>query len=604
MALATLTSADPLQLGRFTILARLGGGGMGIVYLAEDVDGTPAAVKVVKGELADDPDFRARFRREVEAGRRVSGRCAARYLDADVLARAPWLATEFVPGPTLHAEIHRNGPMGGARLAGLAAGLADALAAIHAAGLVHRDLKPANVLLAPDGPKVIDFGIALASDTTMLTSTGVLVGSPSYMSPEQARGAAVGPEADIFAWGSCIVFAATGAPPFGEGQAAGVLYRVVNDPADLGDLALDPVLAPLVSRALNKDPAMRPTPAELFHSLSAAIVPATAGRLGDAAELGPTIIMSATALAGLPIDATAILARTWVAPVDATAGETLLSDARDMRAALPPTKVAERRETERKRNRRNATLFGVAMVAAVVLLLVVFDPFGRSDNTLSIGERSSGGTSTSIADGAPSSLASVPGATQNGSLPPSAGGPDSTIATAAGGGAAGSTTVATGYPGVVGPGGPIEQSTTAPATTRGPNPTTTLVNGATTTQAPTTTTTPAQLTCSSFSADRTAQGQVVAPAFDRDYRVHFQLSRDPGAAGWVVTSDWVASAHATFTGTGTFGSHSYRLLNDTKTNNYAGSTDPHLEHPSTLIRIHLTVAGTEVCATSFTTPAS
>jgi hypothetical protein len=329
--LERLTRSDPLQLGRFTILARIGGGGMGTVYLAEDDKGGAAAVKVVRAELALEDSFRARFRREVEAGRRVSGNCTAKFLDADTFAPAPWLATEFVPGPTLHHEIYSHGPMTGARLVGLAAGLADALASIHRAGLIHRDIKPANIILANDAPKVIDFGVTAATDSTALTSTGALVGSPAYMSPEQARGGTgdVTPAADVFAWASTVVFAGTGAPPFGEGEAASILYRVVHDEPNLE--GVDPAILPFVAAALDKDPTRRPTPSELLSGLAVL------------AEGSPAAALAAPGTGFVPPpppSAERVLAATWRPPYTVVPpAEATLLEGRELRATVPLREV-------------------------------------------------------------------------------------------------------------------------------------------------------------------------------------------------------------------------------------------------------------------------
>jgi len=356
-----LTKLDPLELGRFRILARLGGGGMGNVYLAEADDGTPAAVKVIRAEWAKDPQFRARFRREVEAGRRVQNRCIARYLDADTFAASPWLATEFVPGPTLHHEVFAGGAVIGPRVVGLGAGLADALVAIHAAGLVHRDLKPANILLAPDAPKVIDFGISLAADATVLTTTGTLVGSPAYMSPEQAKGVRdVSPAADVFSWASCMTFASRGQPPFGEGEAAGLLYKVVHEGPDLAGLA--PALLPFVEAALDKDPANRPTALELVAGLTAVLEGVPAATL-VAPPGGPSRVLVLPTRA----DAARVLAATWSAdPHALTQAEQTLTEARELRDSLPP-----RAEERSRRDRIRAKRAVFASVLAVLVALVV-----------------------------------------------------------------------------------------------------------------------------------------------------------------------------------------------------------------------------------------
>ncbi len=364
MPLDRLTKLDPLQLGRFAILARLGGGGMGNVYLAEADDGTPAAVKVIRAELAQDTQFRARFRREVEAGRRVQNRCIARYLDADTFAAAPWLATEFVPGPTLHHEVFAAGPVIGPRVVGLGVGLADALVAIHAAGLVHRDMKPANILLAPDAPKVIDFGISLAADATALTSTGTLVGSPAYMSPEQARGIRdVGPAADVFSWASCMTFASRRQPPFGEGEAAGLLYKVVHELPDLNGLA--PALLPFVQAALDKDPDNRPTALELVAGLTAVLdgIPA-ATLVGPPTGGRASRVLAPVAAA----NAGRVLVATWTPDHRAVEeAEQMLAEAHELRASLPP-RAEERSRRDRIRAKR--AVFASMLIGLAAILVV------------------------------------------------------------------------------------------------------------------------------------------------------------------------------------------------------------------------------------------
>jgi len=230
---------------------------MGRVFLGVSAGGRPVAVKVIRAELASDPDFRRRFGREVAAARRVSGVFTAQVVDADVDGPAAWLATAYVPGPSLSEAIDDHGPLPTGSLLALAAGLAESLSAIHAAGVVHRDLKPSNVLLAEDGPRVIDFGISRAVESTALTQAGLVIGSPGFMSPEQAMGYAVGPPTDIFSLGAVLAFAATGQGPFGTGTTASLLYRVVH-----GSPGLEYVPAearPLIERCLAKDPGQRPT---------------------------------------------------------------------------------------------------------------------------------------------------------------------------------------------------------------------------------------------------------------------------------------------------------------------------------------------------------
>ncbi|MEV0620488.1 serine/threonine-protein kinase [Nonomuraea sp. NPDC050404] len=255
-------SDENQQIGPYTIMRRLGAGGMGIVYLARLGDAPPVALKVLRPG-ADD-DFRRRFTREVEAARSVARFCTAPVLDAGIDGETAYLVTEYVDGPDLAEVIRERGPMAGANLEALAVGVATALTAIHQAGVVHRDLKPANILLSTVGPRVIDFGIAQLV-TPDATKSATIVGTPAYMSPEQATGEQVTTASDVFAWGGVVVYAATGKAPFGVGGAPEVLYRVVHYAPDLGNL--DERLRPLVEQALAKDPARRPTPQQLLDRL-------------------------------------------------------------------------------------------------------------------------------------------------------------------------------------------------------------------------------------------------------------------------------------------------------------------------------------------------
>ena len=260
-----LRSEDPRQVGRYQLLGRLGAGGLGEVFLGQSPGGRLVAVKLIRGELAADREFRVRFAREVAAARHVSGMFTAPVVDADLDAPRPWLVTAYVPGPSLAEAVDTQGPLPLSSVLTLAAGLAEGLEAIHAEGMVHRDLKPSNVLLASDGPRIIDFGISRAADATALTRANIFVGSPGYMSPEQALGEEVGPASDIFSLGAVLTFAAVGAGPFGEGTVTTLLYRVAHDrPATDG---LPGQLRPLVERCLAKDPRMRPTPGEILTEL-------------------------------------------------------------------------------------------------------------------------------------------------------------------------------------------------------------------------------------------------------------------------------------------------------------------------------------------------
>ncbi|MEV0408196.1 PQQ-binding-like beta-propeller repeat protein [Actinoallomurus sp. NPDC050550] len=248
--------AVPSTVGPYELISPLGQGGMGSVYLARSRAGRLVAVKVIHAHLADDPDFRARFRREIASARRVSGAYTAPVLDADPDGSPPWFAAAYVPGPSLRDAVRRHGPLPEQTVRTLGAGLAEALAAVHAAGLVHRDLKPGNILLAADGPRLIDFGISRAVDDSALTATGVVLGSAGYMSPEQAAADRVEPASDVFSLGACLAFAATGRPPFGDGAVEALVYRVGREDPDM-DGVPDP-LRDLLSACLHRDPAQRP----------------------------------------------------------------------------------------------------------------------------------------------------------------------------------------------------------------------------------------------------------------------------------------------------------------------------------------------------------
>ncbi|GGT88434.1 serine/threonine-protein kinase [Actinomadura citrea] len=262
-----LAQGDPAEIGGYRILARLGAGGMGRVYLAGTQSGRKLAIKVVRPEFADDREFRRRFAQEVTAAQRVQNLYTAAVIDADLNGPMPWLATAHIPGPSLAAAVAESGPLPPSALPTLGAGVAEALQSIHRAGIVHRDLKPSNVLLADDGPRVIDFGIARAADATPLTRTGSVVGSPQFMAPEQVRGDAATTAVDIFAFGTLLHYAATGLSPFGEGDPQAVMFRIVQEAPRL-DRCPEP-LRPIIERCLDKDPANRPSDAELLDELTA-----------------------------------------------------------------------------------------------------------------------------------------------------------------------------------------------------------------------------------------------------------------------------------------------------------------------------------------------
>ncbi|MFD4339471.1 ABC transporter substrate-binding protein [Streptomyces anulatus] len=279
-----LTSEDPRAVGPYRTLARLGAGGMGVVYLARTAGGTLAAVKVIRAEHAEDPGFRARFRREAEAAARITGPWVVPVLGADTEDREPWLATAFVPGPSLAEVVGAGGALPTATVRALGSRLADALVAVHEAGLIHRDVKPGNVLLALDGPRLIDFGIARHEGATALTTTGAVIGTPGYLAPEQASAGPLGPPCDVFSLGCVLVYAATGRRPFGEGGGAGALFRTIHEEPDL--TGVEPGLAPLIAACLAKDPAARPTASRVRDALAAKAPggPGGPGRVRDPRE--------------------------------------------------------------------------------------------------------------------------------------------------------------------------------------------------------------------------------------------------------------------------------------------------------------------------------
>lgn len=291
-----LAADDPQRIGAYRLLARLGAGGMGQVYLARSDRGRTVAVKLVHQELAEQEQFRSRFRQEVAAARRVGGTWTAPVLDADTEAPVPWLATGYVAGPSLHTVVSGgrsgsgdaagggHGPLPERSVRILASGLAHALQDIHSAGLIHRDLKPSNVLVTIDGPRVIDFGIARALETVAdesLTRTGSLIGSPGFMAPEQVRGDRVTAACDVFCLGSVLTYAATGRLPFGTADTGvhALMFRIAQEEPDLTGLSED--LAVLVRGCLQKDPAARPTTRDVLARVGEATDLAGAGPGGE-----------------------------------------------------------------------------------------------------------------------------------------------------------------------------------------------------------------------------------------------------------------------------------------------------------------------------------
>ncbi|MFG3406813.1 serine/threonine-protein kinase [Streptomyces sp. NPDC048142] len=298
-----LAAGDPARIGPYPLLGRLGAGGMGRVYLARSAGGRTVAVKVVHEEHIANGEFRARFRREIESARRVGGRYTAPVLDADADAAQPWVATGYVPGPSLEQAVREHGPLPAESVNALAEGLLRALRGIHAAGIVHRDLKPSNVLLTVDGPRVIDFGIARAlqvSVESLLTSTGMVIGSPGFMAPEQILGEETGAGADVFSLGCVLMYAATGRLPFGAGVSNqhAVMFRIVQSPPDL-DAVTDAPLRELIERCLTKSATERPGVDALLESLTSS--PSLAAPRG--AWLPPVLLARLAQQSALLLDA-------------------------------------------------------------------------------------------------------------------------------------------------------------------------------------------------------------------------------------------------------------------------------------------------------------
>ncbi|KAA9380085.1 protein kinase [Microbispora cellulosiformans] len=302
-SLKPLAKSDPSRVGKYRLVGRLGTGGMGVVYAGVDRSGRRAAVKLIHNVLAADEEFRARFTREVAILGRIEGACVARVLGADTAAERPWLATEYIPGPTLEDHIQNHGRITSDWLFGLAAGLAEAIVAIHQAGVVHRDLKPSNVILSPDGPRVVDFGISRALDHTAMTRTGLVIGSPGWISPEEYRGEEAGPAADVYSWALLVAHAATGRLPYGTGRPEVLALKVLNNRVDTSTIPHQ--LGDLVNTALSKNPFERPTAVDVLDG----VVEAWRAYDGETASSGVNPVGEVTAR----------LTRTWVMPDHATA---------------------------------------------------------------------------------------------------------------------------------------------------------------------------------------------------------------------------------------------------------------------------------------------
>lgn len=261
-----LRSTDPRQLGGYRLMSRLGEGGQGVVFLGKAHDQQEVAIKLLKASPTEVPEVHKYLARELAAARKVDPRWTAEILDSEIQGDTAYIVSEYIQGPSLHEVIGQTGPMRGADLHGVVVGMAGALMAIHQAAVVHRDFKPSNVLLGPDGPSVIDFGIARILDATT-TSTGLIVGTPAYMAPEQICGERAGQPSDVFAWACTVGYAANGYPPFGNDDIPAIITRILYEDPDLG--RLDAALRDLVAACLSKTPTQRPSAHEIVGSLIA-----------------------------------------------------------------------------------------------------------------------------------------------------------------------------------------------------------------------------------------------------------------------------------------------------------------------------------------------
>ncbi|MFA1541310.1 serine/threonine-protein kinase [Actinomadura monticuli] len=362
-----LQPGDPRRLGSYEIVDRLGEGGQGVVYAGVDASGNRAAIKLLRADLAGDTMARTRFVREAQAAKQVARFCTAQVLEADVAGDQPYIASEYVPGPSLYKQVTEGGPIGGAALDRLAIGTATALVAIHQAGIVHRDFKPHNVIMAPDGPRVIDFGIARALDTGQTNATKA-IGTPSYMAPEQVAGATLTEAVDVWAWATTMVFAATGRPPFGDDTVMAVINRVMHEPPMLDGVPAD--LHRLIGACLAKEPERRPTAQQIMMALIGS-GPGGAGqtRMDDPAQAntmlaeGSTLAAGGLGAAGMMAGATQPGAGTRrVSPADYTGG---------LPPAGPPAGAGRARYDDWEPERKSRWPIVAAVAAIAVLALVV-----------------------------------------------------------------------------------------------------------------------------------------------------------------------------------------------------------------------------------------
>ena len=394
MARTSLRDTDPAWVSRYRLIARLGAGGMGVVYLATDQDGRQVAVKVLQPELVGDTEFRTRFGREVAALIRVRGVCTVRVIEADTTSARPFLVTEYADGPSLAEYVEARGPMDPQMLYGLAAGLAEALTAIHAAGIVHRDLKPSNVLLTAGGPKVIDFGIAQALGATAVTRTGMTIGSAGYMAPAQIMGRAV-TASDIFSWAVTIAYAAGGQSPFGSGTSDVIMYRILHATPDIA--AVPATLRPQVTAALAKEPQARPTAPELLSQLTSTVAQPSA----DAGHATQTL-----------------LAQTWRPPTAprVSAARSFDPSAPTVRSLGPSAPTA--RPPADDPHAPAARRPGLSRPALIAIVLTVAILIGAGGAALALALGSRNATNSAGASSTQSQTAPATSAATNSSAPP------------------------------------------------------------------------------------------------------------------------------------------------------------------------------------------
>lgn len=405
-AFQALSPDDPREIGGYRLCARLGAGGMGRVFLAYTPGGRPVALKVVRPEFAENNEFRHRFAQEVASARRILGLYTAQVIDAGTDAPTPWLATTFVPGPSLHQVVHRHGPLPEHTVVLLCAGVAEALQAIHAAGVVHRDLKPGNVLIAADGPRVIDFGIARAADASPLTGTGLRIGSPGFMAPEQALGLPATPATDVFALGALIAYAGSGTSPFGDGPEPASLYRAVHEAPDLS--RLPDGLHELVRICLAKNPEDRPGTAWLIEA--ARRHRATGGELRFCdGWLPPQVDNDIHRHTDLPITPSPPATVRNPARADITTARILHAPAPTL---LQPGPTGDPAATTTRRRARIALLATLAVLAGAAATFVLLDSYYFDDpddqSTTATGSVPASAGATRSAGANPSSRSTIP----------------------------------------------------------------------------------------------------------------------------------------------------------------------------------------------------